>query len=270
MNQITQRSNMKSFIPAFLILALEPDDPVQHVDSLGFQLHPHVEMGRTLTSDFFSRLLVELTGEEKQAIRETLEHVALREEARGWTPSGAREALEAYWSRFPEEPVEMPKASRDVADLRTRIETAFGDKERPETSTLCHRQPVVSEVPEPARELFREEDWHGVLERGRKHDPRIDPRVLSFGGFTYFLPAFLLLSLETEPDRNVKTATLFWLWAWPDAIHSHLQPPERRAVVATLEHLAARHAEHEGDWNEAHLALMDGWAGLTDEELGIS
>jgi len=62
--------------------------------------------------------------------------------------------------------------------------------------------------------------------------------LLKCEAFIYYLPAFLILSLDVESYEEVADSLIFSLWSSPEEISKLLMPAERRAVVHALEYLS--------------------------------
>jgi hypothetical protein len=159
-------------------------------------------------------------------------------------------------------------------ELESRIAEAFATHPRPGDDRLVpDREGCRGQEARELWEQVRGQSWQQVLTRLRA-EPRSSLAsdlacFSSFEGFAYFLPAFLIASLDTEGAIEVGETLALQLWTYPQEIAPLLAPAEKRVVVQVLEHLADVWEERRFVRNDARAALDHFWAYFTDAELGL-
>lgn len=158
-----------------------------------------------------------------------------------------------------------------IQKLAQEIETAFAGRPYPGDDAIA-RSRTAGEAPGSAStwERFRGKDWREVVSMGREHDLRQDVLALTPEGFAYYLPAFLIRSLDLDDPLGPDDYLVYQLWTYPEDIAPLLKPSEKRAVVRVLEYLDREYGRRSYVRNNAKAALDHYWAYFTDEELGIS
>lgn len=156
----------------------------------------------------------------------------------------------------------MPKLPKA---LEAKIKEAFQGRERPNEAALLQRAPD-----DGVRAYYRGKSWQDILRTKDDLEPRDAIPDLTFEGFVYYLPAFLILALDADDPLEVGDALVFHLWSFTDWVAEKLRPAEKRVVVQVLEYLAEEWRKRGEVNNLAAVALDHYWAYFTDEELGIS
>lgn len=143
--------------------------------------------------------------------------------------------------------------------LQAEIRAAFADHAYPGDERLV--DPVDGcggAEPEQTRLYFQNKDWREVA-AGDPTPLRDVLGFLSFEGFAYYLPAFLLHSFDVDDPGQPGDTVIHRLWSFPEEISSHLSPREKQATVQALEYLAGEYDAHGMERNEARWALDDYW-----------
>lgn len=164
----------------------------------------------------------------------------------------------------------MEPRTPDLASLRHGIDAAFARRSYPGDERIVSRQPGCRGI--EAEEVFQflhGQDWRQLAACSPPKDLRDEMAFLSFEGFVYYLPAFLLLALDRTRLHDASEPLVFMLWSFPEQIASLLEPAEKKSVVQTLEYLAAEYDHQKRVTNEARVALEHFWAYFTDQELGL-
>ncbi len=115
-------------------------------------------------------------------------------------------------------------------ELRTEIEAAFAGQAYPGDGALALSQSGCSGYEgEAVGKFFRGRTWRSLTLDDILRDPDLDPNAfMSFmtsQGFLYFLPAFLIMSLDVEADLG-------------DLLAFKLTPPGEAASRAWKQHFA--------------------------------
>jgi hypothetical protein len=159
-------------------------------------------------------------------------------------------------------------------DLDAAIAEAFATHPHPGDDRLIpDREGCRGSEAQEVWQQVQGRSWQEVLARLRA-EPRSSfagdlASFASAEGFAYFLPAFLIASLDTDDAIEVGETLALKLWTYPQEIAPLLAPAEKRVVVQVLEHLADVWEARRFVRNDARAALDHFWAYFTDAELGL-
>ena len=172
--------------------------------------------------------------------------------------------------------------ARQAEELRQEIRTAFNWRPHPGDDHVALGAPgCPGDEREDVARFFHGKDWREItlnlIIESRELDLNAFLYFMSAEGFVYYLPAFLLASLEVDDRFDLGEPLAFKLTlppkgagetpdpgleAWRDQyaqVVSALTPAERRAVTHVLEYLAHEYDRRNYTWNQARVALDSYW-----------
>ena len=178
--------------------------------------------------------------------------------------------------------------ARQVEELRQEVRAAFNWRPRPEDDRIALGGPgCPGDEREDVARFFQGKDWREItldsIIEGRELDLNAFLYFMSVEGFMYYLPAFLMASLEVDDRFDLGEPLAFKLTpppgdsgdprdpgleAWRDQyaqIVSALTPEESRALTHVLEYLAREYEKRNYTRNQAQEALDSHWARLTGD-----
>lgn len=244
------------YLPAFLILALDLDNPLDLEDRMTTRFTFHRPAMPDLLTEAYSCQISILTPAEQRIVVQVLEHLSeLRDQRYSGSTNGPRKALASYWDPRRNATVDLPRSGPNTKELLHDIGAVFADSPRPVAGRWFHRPPggIPGESPEPWN-AFEGRSWQEVLTLSRQGPPHLDPRLLTLEGFVYCLPAFLTRALESAGAAAIATPMAFVLWAFPEPIFAMLSDEQMAVTLRVLEWLTTKHVSREEGWNEAWVA----------------
>jgi len=178
--------------------------------------------------------------------------------------------------------------AQQAEELRQEIRAAFNWRPHPGDDHVALGEPgCPGDEREDVARFFQGKDWRQITLDSIIESHELDLNAflyfMSAEGFVYYLPAFLLASLEvddrfdlgeplafklTPPPGDPEETQDRGLEAWRDQyaqIVSALTPDESRAVTHVLEYLAREYDKRNYTRNQAQVALDSYWARLTGD-----
>lgn len=169
--------------------------------------------------------------------------------------------------------------SRAAAALREEIREAFDRRRYPGDDHLALGPGSPGDDSEDVMRFFRGKDWREITLNSILEEGDLDPNAflyfMSAEGFVFYLPAFLMESLNVDGPFDLGEPLAFRLTpprgepgdpglaASRDLfsrIVAALTPEEKRAVTHVLEHLAREYDRRGDSLNLAQSALDGYWA----------
>ncbi len=170
--------------------------------------------------------------------------------------------------------------AEEADELQNEIRAAFAGRPYPGDDRLALGGPgSPGDDSEDVARFFRSKDWREITLNSILDGGELDPNAflyfMSAEGFVYYLPAFLIESLDVDGRFDLGEPLAFRLTppqgdpgdpglaASRDLfsrILSALTPEEKRAVAHVLEHLAREYEKRSYNLNLAQAALDSYWA----------
>jgi hypothetical protein len=170
--------------------------------------------------------------------------------------------------------------AESINDLQKEIREALSGRPYPGDDRIAlHRPGCPGYEGETVSRFFRGKDWREITLDSILSDPELDRNAfMSFmtaEGFVYYLPAFLLLSLDVDGPFALGEPLAFKLTppaeeaseGWKrhfSQIVSSLAPREKRAVAHVLQYLAHEYERRGYVHYQAQAALNSYWAHLPE------
>lgn len=164
--------------------------------------------------------------------------------------------------------------------IREEVRSAFDGRPYPGDDNLALSRPGCPGYEGDAvGRFFQGKDWREITLESIMEDRELDLNAFIFfltaGGFVYYLPAFLSMSLDVDGPFDLGEALALKLTpppphagdAWREQfsqIVTSLTPSEKEAVIHTLEYLATEYEKRSYVTNLAQKALDGFWAPRTD------
>jgi hypothetical protein len=163
--------------------------------------------------------------------------------------------------------------ARTADEIRAEIRAAFAARPYPGDDRLASGPSYSGDEGDEngdVERFFRGKDWREVtldaILGGRALQPNSFLFFLSPEAFVYYLPAFLIASLDValDVDNRFDLGEPLAFKLMPERedharITAQLTPAEKRAVAHALEHLAREYEKRRYTTNQAQAALDSAW-----------